>query len=89
MQLATLRSAAEIWEFIDAETERRKQQTESAAGEQKGSKTLPTKPSWAARPWQCLVSLSMLHSFTVLYQAALAAMCLTADGAKACNIANL
>lgn len=66
MQLATLRSAAEMWEYIDAETERRKQQAESAAVDQKGLKALPTKRSWAARPWQCLVSLSMpqsLHCF--------------------------
>lgn len=61
MQLATLRSAAEIWEFIDAETERRKQQAESAAAEQKGAKALPpSKRTWDARPWQCLVSPSML-----------------------------
>lgn len=63
-QLATSRTAAEIWEFIDAETERRKQQAESAAVEQKGEKALPpSKRSWAARPWQCLVSimLCMLH----------------------------
>lgn len=70
-QLATSRSAAEIWEFIDAETERRKQQAESAAVEQKGAKALPpSKRSWAARPWQCLVSPSMLchlHRFVIKY----------------------
>ena len=60
MQLATSRSAAEMWEFIDAETERRRQQAESAATEQKAAKALPpSKKSWAARPWQCLVSKTM------------------------------
>ena len=57
MQLATSRSAAEIWEYIDAETERRRQKAESAVSEQKAAKALPpSKRSWAARPWQCLVS---------------------------------
>ncbi|KAL0054665.1 hypothetical protein WJX82_000717 [Trebouxia sp. C0006] len=56
-ELATSRSAAEVWEFIDAETERRRQQAESAATEQKAAKALqPSKKSWAARPWQCLGS---------------------------------
>ena len=60
MQLATSRSAAEVWEFIDAETERRRQQAESAATEQKAANALPpSKKSWAARPWQCLVSKTM------------------------------
>lgn len=56
LQLATLRSAAEVWEFIDAETERRKQQAESAVTEQKAAKGLaPSQKTWIARPWQSLV----------------------------------
>lgn len=76
MQLATSRSAAEVWEFIDAETERRRQQAESAATEQKAAKALPpSKKSWAARPWQCLVSKTMsTHCFTNRQQAGLASI---------------
>lgn len=56
MQLATLRSAAEVWEFIDAETERRKQQAASAVPEQSATKgILPSQKVWVARPWQSLV----------------------------------
>lgn len=88
MQLATLRSAAEIWEFIDAETERRKQQAESAAVEQKGVKALPpSKRSWAARPWQCLVRFSMLHSLHS-YSGGSSSHCLIADGAVVYSIAH-
>ncbi|KAL3133575.1 hypothetical protein ABBQ38_007422 [Trebouxia sp. C0009 RCD-2024] len=65
-ELATSRTAAEIWEFIDAETERREQQAESAAVEQKGAKALPpSKRSWAARPWQCLGSDAELDEAAV------------------------
>ena len=56
LQLATLRSAAEVWEFIDAETERRKQRVDSAVTEQKAVKGLPpSQKIWTARPWQSLV----------------------------------
>jgi len=71
MQLATSRSAAEVWEFIDAETERRRQQAESAATEQKAAKALPpSKKSWAARPWQCLVSKTMFTHLSLNEQQA-------------------
>ncbi len=76
MQLATSRSAAEVWEFIDAETERRRQQAESAATEQKAAKALPpSKKSWAARPWQCLVSkILFTHCSSIKQQAGLASI---------------
>lgn len=61
LQLATLRSAAEVWEFIDAETERRKQQIDSAVTEQKAVKGLPpSQKTWTARPWQSLVCQTLL-----------------------------
>ena len=61
LQLATLRSAAEVWEFIDAETERRKQQVDSAVTEQKAAKGLPpSQKTWTARPWQSLVCQTLL-----------------------------
>lgn len=66
VQLATSRSAAEIWEYIDAESERRRQQAESAAVEQKAAKALPpSKKAWAARPWQCLVSPAALFAVCI------------------------
>ena len=60
MQLATQRKAAETWEFIDAELERRQQAIAQANTAVQAAKAQPqSKKEWVARLWQSLVSPSL------------------------------
>ena len=59
LQLATQRKAAETWEFIEAELERRLQAGAQASTAVQAAKAQPpSKKEWVARPWQSLVSPS-------------------------------
>eukprot|EP00891_Asterochloris_glomerata_P001605 jgi/Astpho2/1605/e_gw1.00028.2.1_t len=56
-ELATQRKAAETWEFIEAELERRLQAGAQASTAVQAAKAQPpSKKEWVARPWQSLGS---------------------------------